>query len=114
MLCFASLWQNNSAWVLSNIAAGTTEQALAVISAGAVPVFVQLLTSSDHDVRKHAVWTLRNIAGDSAECRDAVLHAGALPPLLELCTVDVEITLLREVTPLLSNLCRSAERTWWR
>ena len=74
---------------------------------------MQLLQSSNNDVKKQAVWALSNIAGNSVECRDAVLHAGTLPPLLELCTVDAEITLLREAAHLLSNLCRSAERTWW-
>jgi len=45
-----------------------------VINAGAVPEFINLLSSIVLDVREQAVWALGNIAGDSPQCRDYVLR----------------------------------------
>lgn len=98
--------QFEASWALTNVASGTTEHTREIINHGAIPIFVQLLESPSDDVREQAVWALGNVAGDSPECRNLVLEAGVLDPLLRLCNQNSKLTLLRNATWTLSNICR--------
>ncbi|KAI3659054.1 hypothetical protein MP638_002073 [Amoeboaphelidium occidentale] len=77
--------QFEAAWILTNIAAGTSSQTVHVVECGAVAGLVRLLEESKFkEIKEQAVWCLGNIAGDSAELRKIVLECNAMKPLLKL------------------------------
>jgi HEAT repeat protein len=105
--------QYNAAWTITNIASGTTDHTKHIVKLGSIQYFVQLLGSSNAEVREQAVWALGNIAGDSPEFRDLVLNTGGSVQRL-LYILDPaqkpKITMVRNATWCVSNFCRGKPR----
>eukprot|EP00051_Salpingoeca_urceolata_P021194 m.327763 g.327763 ORF g.327763 m.327763 type:complete len:496 (+) comp19749_c0_seq2:132-1619(+) len=101
-------------WCITNIASGTHEHTIAVVESGAATEAVTILADPDAqpDVVEQASWLVGNVAGDSAELRDYLLQAGCLPALLgilERVGRTAKLSLMRNCTWAVSNLCRGRQ-----
>ncbi len=107
-----------AAWVLTNIASGEPEHTMAVVEAGAVPVFISLLRHHNAEIREQCIWALGNIAGDGPKLRDYVLQENIMSPLLENLAFALDNgaepkSVVRNGAWAISNLCRGSPSPSW-
>lgn len=98
--------QFEAAWVLTNVASGTSDQTSVIVNGGAIPLFIDLLKSPVKNIKEQSIWALGNITGDSPQNRDLVLEGGVLKPLIEELNFSQGISFTRNSIWTLSNLCR--------
>ncbi|VVC37270.1 Importin subunit alpha,Atypical Arm repeat,Armadillo-like helical,Armadillo-type fold,Importin- [Cinara cedri] len=100
-------FQYECAWILTNIASGSSENTISIVNAGVVPLLINLLKSPDLRVMEQAVWALGNISGDGPKLRDIVLSNRIVPILKSLLEKPIEVTAQQNIVWTISNLCRS-------
>ncbi len=110
--------QFEAAWVLTNIASGTSENTRFVVDSGAFPLFVQMLSHPNPELRGQCIWAIGNIAGESPQFRDATLNCDVMGPLLTTLVAEMNsgyhnFDLAKNTTWAVSNLCRGKPSPPW-
>ncbi|KAF9925304.1 Importin alpha subunit (Karyopherin alpha subunit) (Serine-rich RNA polymerase I suppressor protein) [Linnemannia zychae] len=111
--------QYETAWVVTNIAAGTTAQTEKLVEAGILaPLIHNLRVSRCVHVQTQTIWALGNISGDGPPYRDLILGSGALEVILQLIEMCEDPSVAKEQKYMIlkiavwcvSNLCRGSGR----
>ncbi|KAI8975066.1 armadillo-type protein [Mycotypha africana] len=76
------------AWIITNIAAGTTEQTEAIVNAGLVDALLNCLRDSyaSLDLKAQVAWALGNIAGESPRYREELMNRQFTQLMVEILT----------------------------
>nr|XP_027201319.1 importin subunit alpha-6-like [Dermatophagoides pteronyssinus] len=99
-----------AAWTLTNVASGSSSQTSAVVEAGGIAAFGELLDSGDKFLIEQSLWGLGNIAGDCRENRGMIIESGVIDAIIRetgnvdspVCTLNV----MRYGIWSISNMCR--------
>ena len=98
--------QFEAAWILTNVASGSSRQTQTIVDAGGISLFINLLKSPISNIKEQSIWALGNITGDSPQNRDLVLESGILEPLIFELNFPNRLSFTRNAVWTLSNLCR--------
>ncbi|GBG33431.1 Importin subunit alpha [Hondaea fermentalgiana] len=100
--------QFEAAWALTNV--GSSDLTESIVEVGVLPLLVPLLNSAEPSVREQAAWCVGNVAGDCSSLRDQVLATPGLPEgLLANLQQPANVSMMRNVTWAVSNLCRGSK-----
>nr|CAG8469616.1 6922_t:CDS:2 [Entrophospora candida] len=105
-----NMLQYETAWIITNIAAGSTRQIQVIVSAGVIQHLVDVLTKSNKmEVQSQIIWALGNIAGDRATFRDIILSTGVLDTFIYLLKNygQYNYMIVRITVWAAANLCRA-------
>lgn len=103
------LLQTPALRAIGNIVTGTDEQTQAVLDAGALSMFPQLLRHKKPNIQKEAAWTLSNItAGKDSQIQE-VINAGLIPYLVDML---VRVCHFSPISTVPSGLFGSIYRSW--
>lgn len=100
-------FQFEALWCLTNIASGTSDQALTVVSKGGLVKIISLMENKIQEIQDQAIWTIGNLAGDSAKIRDRIIHQKGYEKLLKLFATSERPSLIKHCTWAISNFCRT-------
>eukprot|EP01084_Bolivina_argentea_P188297 324165_1 len=98
-----------AAWIVTNIAAGTSECVACVVQYGAIKGLVELLrNASDSESMNQAIWGLGNIAGDSSQLKDMIVSNGVLSDVVRVIdsTNNFNCEIEKNAIWLMSNVFR--------
>ncbi|RUO96926.1 armadillo-type protein [Jimgerdemannia flammicorona] len=135
----AAQLQYETAWVVTNIAAGNTPQTQAIVDAGFIDtLLLSLGTKGALSLKTQVAWALSNIAGESSALREHLMHQNALGAVVEVLNnvrhnvaaaqdssqVDQMATIrargiyadVRVLVWTVANMCRGgfkAKEMWW-
>ncbi|KAJ3423868.1 importin alpha [Anaeramoeba flamelloides] len=100
--------QFESAWILSNICTGSSEQTTYVVNLDVIPIFLELLDSESLDVIEQSIWALGNISGDKLEFRDKILsYPKSFKKILDVYhNKNLNQSILKNTTWAVSSMCR--------
>ena len=94
-----------AAWAVTNVA--STDYTRVIVEMNGIPNLVQGMMSADSNVRDQCMWCIGNIAGDCTKYRDILYNTpGALQAIMLNVQHPDSVSLLRNATWTLSNLCR--------
>ena len=98
--------QFESAWILTNIAASSTQLVHQIVQNNVIEAFVYLFRHTDvPDIADQAIWGLGNIAGDNKTFRDRILNTGFLNDCVK-NIFDLKEDMQQNIVWTISNLFR--------
>ena len=101
--------QFESAWILTNIAASSSDLVRQIVQNGVIEAFVYLFrNTSSPEIADQAIWGLGNIAGDNKRFRDRILNTGFLNDCIK-NIFDLNEEMQENIVWTISNLFRYKE-----